>query len=112
MRRNFVHRRIFHQDFTKDGSVARSSNPQKSFAPMNSDLPSSAFRLPPYLLSRRGLLSRLGMGFGAMALGKLMEETSASAASSVSGLAQNPLAVRTPHFAPKAKRVVHLFMNG
>jgi hypothetical protein len=62
------------------------------------------------LLSRRGLLSRIGMGFGALALGKLMEETSASAATSM--LAQNPLAVRDPQFAPKAKRVIHLFMNG
>src|SRR6476661_5569178 len=62
------------------------------------------------LLSRRRLLSRIGMGFGSLALGKLIEETSASAASSA--LSQNPLAVRNPQFAPKAKRVVHLFMNG
>ncbi|MCA9164898.1 MAG: DUF1501 domain-containing protein, partial [Planctomycetales bacterium] len=25
---------------------------------------------------------------------------------------QNPLAPKAPHFAPKAKRVIHLFMNG
>ena len=62
------------------------------------------------LLSRRGLLSRIGMGFGALAFGKLIEDTNAFAASAE--LAQNPLAVRNPHFAPKAKRVVHLFMNG
>lgn len=66
--------------------------------------------LPPSSLSRRGLLSRLGMGFGSLALGKLVQETSALGAAS--SLAQNPLAVRTSHFAPKAKRVVHLFMNG
>ncbi len=64
------------------------------------------------MLSRRGLLSRIGMGFGSLALGKLMQESSASAAATASSLAENPLAVRTPHFAPKAKRVVHLFMNG
>lgn len=62
------------------------------------------------LLSRRRLLSRLGMGFGSLALGKLVQETSALGAAS--SLAQNPLAVRGSHFAPKAKRVVHLFMNG
>ncbi|MFZ4766359.1 MAG: DUF1501 domain-containing protein [Roseimicrobium sp.] len=75
---------------------------------MNSDLP-PGFRLPPSCLSRRSLLSRLGMGFGSMALGKLMQQTPANAAPS---LAQNPLAIRTPQFEPKAKRVVHLFMNG
>lgn len=41
---------------------------------------------------------------GALALGGMME--AARAAES------NPLAVRKPHFAAKAKRVIHLFMNG
>lgn len=44
------------------------------------------------------------MGMGALALGGMME--AARAAES------NPLAVRKPHFAAKAKRVIHLFMNG
>jgi hypothetical protein len=60
-------------------------------------------------LTRRGLLSRIGMGFGSMALGKLMHESGAQAAAAA---VQDPFGVRTPHFAPKAKRVVHLFMNG
>ena len=33
-------------------------------------------------------------------------------ASEPSGLAPNPLAARLPHFPAKAKRVIHLFMNG
>lgn len=41
---------------------------------------------------------------GALALGGMMQ--AARAAES------NPLAVRKPHFAAKAKRVIHLFMNG
>lgn len=61
-------------------------------------------------LTRRGLLSRVGMGLGSLALGKLMHETGLQGAPTA--LSQDPLAVRTPQFAPKAKRVVHLFMNG
>lgn len=57
--------------------------------------------LPP--LSRRELLSRAGFGFGALAMGGLLQADAAD---------MNPMAVRTPHFAPRAKRVIHLFMNG
>jgi hypothetical protein len=57
--------------------------------------------------SRRQFLSRCGNGFGAMAFSALLAETSRADASST-----GPLAVRTPHFAPKARRVVHIFMNG
>ena len=45
------------------------------------------------------------MGFGALALGDLF-------ASPAMAAAENPLLPRTPHFAPRAKRVIHLFMNG
>ncbi len=51
------------------------------------------------ILDRRDFLRRCGMGFGGLALSGLFSN-SASAASAI------------PHFAPKAKRVVHLFMNG
>src|SRR5262245_16764009 len=53
------------------------------------------------MLSRRELLKRSGVGFGALALADLLHAESA-----------NPLAPKKPHFAPKARRVVHLFMNG
>jgi len=59
-------------------------------------------------LTRRQMLNRIGMGFGSMALGNLFAESTAGAAPSSS----NPLAIRSSQFAPKAKRVVHLFMNG
>jgi hypothetical protein len=58
-------------------------------------------------LSRRQLLHQSGMGFGALALGALFNN-SASAAATVQG----PLMPHAPPFAPKAKRIVHLFMNG
>lgn len=54
------------------------------------------------VLDRRDFLRRCGMGFGAMALGGVMDQARA-AATMPDGI---------PHFAPKAKRVVHLFMNG
>src|SRR5262245_55753380 len=45
------------------------------------------------------------MGLGTLALAGLLEgETQAASV--------NPLAPRQPHFAGKARRVVHLFMNG
>lgn len=56
------------------------------------------------ILGRRDFLRRCGMGFGGLALGNLMGNASAMAAPT--GV------VAGPQFAPKAKRVVHLFMNG
>src|SRR5438477_4563947 len=53
------------------------------------------------MISRRDLLVRSGLGFGALALADLLHAESA-----------NPLAPHRPHFPGKAKRVVHLFMNG
>jgi len=53
---------------------------------------------PPPILSRRDFLSRSGMGLGMMGLaGILAPRTAAGGA---------------PHFAPKAKRVIHFFLNG
>src|SRR5262249_21666279 len=61
------------------------------------------------LLTRRQLLCRLGMAMGALALAGLMRDAGlVSAAESVA----NPLAPRQPHFPAKARRVIHLFMNG
>src|SRR5438874_5346173 len=56
------------------------------------------------LLSRRQWLSRTACGFGSLALTGL-------AASSAHADA-NPLAPKRPHFPPKAKRVIFLFMQG
>src|SRR5581483_5861621 len=58
------------------------------------------------LLTRRELLHRCGMGLGAVALSSFLGETSQAAT------ATNPLAPKAPHFPGKAKRVIHLFMNG
>jgi len=60
--------------------------------------------LQPSSLTRREMLGRIGMGFGAMGLGDLLAETSS--------ISLNPLAARQPPLPARAKRVVHLFMNG
>ncbi|MEJ7636644.1 MAG: DUF1501 domain-containing protein [Singulisphaera sp.] len=62
-------------------------------------------------MSRRELLRRSGMGLGSLALGTLLSETG-GLARAATGSTTTPLAARSPQFAPKAKRVIHLFMNG
>ena len=62
-------------------------------------------------MTRRELLRRSGMGFGSLALGTLLSE-SGGLARAATGSTTTPLAARLPQFAPKAKRVIHLFMNG
>jgi len=64
-------------------------------------------------MSRRELLCRGGMGFGMLGLAGLLagDGMLATAAEPALG-AIGPLAPKQPHFAPRAKQVVHLFMNG
>src|SRR5262245_8104376 len=64
--------------------------------------------LPRDLYSRRDVLRRCGMGFGLVGLAGLV----AHGASAAPDTAVSPLAPKRPHFTPRAKRVVHLFMNG
>ncbi|MEM1441720.1 MAG: DUF1501 domain-containing protein [Verrucomicrobiota bacterium] len=60
----------------------------------------------PLLSSRRELLKQSSMGFGWLAFAAL--NNWAKASESFSG----SIAVRKPHFQPKAKRVIFLFMRG
>jgi hypothetical protein len=57
-------------------------------------------------LSRRTLLQQSAGGFGGLALSAMLAEQGLLAA------APNPLAAKKTHFAPRAKRVVFLFMKG
>jgi hypothetical protein len=59
------------------------------------------------LQTRRQFLQTTQVGLGGLALSSLLGPN-ASAESSV----VNPLAARTPHFAPKAKRVIYLHLTG
>jgi hypothetical protein len=60
-------------------------------------------------LSRRDMLRRCGTGFGALALADLLVQTGQGDASPVN---IDPLAPKKPPLPAKAKRVIHLFMNG
>src|SRR5438876_200518 len=61
-------------------------------------------------ITRRWFFKECGVGLGAIALSSLLSESSASGAGKIIGT--NPLAPKKPHFAPKAKRVIFLFMAG
>lgn len=56
-------------------------------------------------VNRRWFIEQCGVGLGALAFGHLLRKE---------GRAQsgNPLAPKKPHFAPKAKNVIYLFMAG
>src|SRR5499427_6106643 len=59
-------------------------------------------------VSRRWFIEQCGVGMGAFALTHLL----ASAGYAATQEANNPLAPKKPHFAPKAKNVIFLFMAG
>jgi hypothetical protein len=61
------------------------------------------FRLPAAgLLSRRQMIQAVGGGFGALGLASLLAPEATAAAPTARG----------PHFRPRARRVIQLFMNG
>lgn len=67
-------------------------------------------------LDRRTFLTKTSLGLGAIAMGSLLGRqlfgsTPKAAAGSAAGLEADILKA-LPHFAPKAKRVVYLFMSG
>lgn len=59
---------------------------------------------------RRSMLIRSGMGLGAVALADLL--AGGGTAQGAEDRALAPLAAQEPHHAPRAKRIIHLFMNG
>jgi hypothetical protein len=66
--------------------------------------------LPATGLSRRHFLNRFGMGLGGVALAHLLGPLSGFAEETANPSHGGTL--RTLHFAPKAKRVIYLFMAG
>src|SRR5438094_832532 len=65
-------------------------------------------RQNPKLITRRWFFEQCGVGLGAIALGQLFRQNGWAAPTALA----NPLAPKQPHFAPKAKRVIFLFMAG
>src|SRR5436189_2522258 len=58
-------------------------------------------------IRRRWFLRQCGLGLGSIALGSLLRDTRAA-----DSALNNSLAPKQPHFKPKAKRVIYLFMGG
>lgn len=56
--------------------------------------------------SRRQMLQKCGMGFGAISLATLLQDQQ------VRGAVGNPMAPKQPHFPGKAKHIIHIFLNG
>src|SRR5687768_16989171 len=76
-------------------------------------------KLEDFAMTRRELLRRTGMGMGTTALAVLLGQTvlggsSAAAAEFATrvGAGSSPLSPRKPHFAGKAKHVIHIFAGG
>jgi uncharacterized protein (DUF1501 family) len=65
-------------------------------------------------ITRRWFFQQCGVGLGSIALASLLKDSNpalaAEAVASTAGM--NPLAPKNSHFAPKAKRVIYLFMAG
>ena len=68
------------------------------------------FKFDPSVLgiSRREMLSRFGAGFGTLGLSSMLGQDTAAAANRT----ESPLLPKAPHFAPRAKRIIQLFMPG
>jgi hypothetical protein len=64
------------------------------------------------------MLRRSGLGLGGLGLAALLGGAGllagrgAAEAAALPGAARGPLAPRAPHFRPRARRVVHFFLNG
>src|SRR5947209_8788461 len=61
-------------------------------------------------VTRRWFFKQCGMGLGTIALADLLAQTAGAAPSRA--VSSNPLAAKLAPFAPKAKRVIYLFMSG
>jgi len=57
-------------------------------------------------VTRREMLARSGAGFGMLGLSSVLAQEAAA------DLSVNPMSPKKPHFEPKAKHVIFLFMNG
>jgi hypothetical protein len=57
-------------------------------------------------VTRRDMLARSGAGFGMLGLSSVLAQETAT------DLSANPMSPKQPHFEPKAKHVIFLFMNG
>jgi hypothetical protein len=67
---------------------------------------------PAAFVSRRDMLKRSGVGLGILGLAGVLADNAELVAASRPAASGRPLAVKTPHFTGRAKRVIHFFLNG
>ena len=60
--------------------------------------------MEPFVITRRDLLATTAQSIGIAGLATVLGGQASAAT--------NPLAAKPPHFAPRAKRIIHLWMNG
>ena len=75
-------------------------------------MPNHKPRLEDAFLTRRDFLCKCGTGMGALGFASLMAEAGLLSPQARAGEAFNPLAAKAPQFAARAKRVIHIFLNG
>jgi hypothetical protein len=84
----------------------------KAISARTTSLPNHPPRIEDLFLNRRDLLRRSGMGLGLLGLADVLAAEGTFVPRAAASTDVNPLAAKNPPFAAKAKRVVHLFMNG
>ncbi|MEX0585119.1 MAG: twin-arginine translocation signal domain-containing protein, partial [Pirellulales bacterium] len=62
--------------------------------------------------SRRNFLATSASGVGMLAVASLLKGEGLLAAEDAPAAAANPLAPRAPHFAPKAKNCIFIYLEG
>jgi hypothetical protein len=72
----------------------------------------TSYGTSPALGSRRDFLAQAGGGFGMIALAGLLAGQGLQPRQARAADAANQLAARKPHFEPRVKRVIYLFMHG
>src|SRR5204862_239129 len=71
--------------------------------------------LPPRFLTRRQMLRQMGTGLGVLGLTGVLGDGRLLGAAELPdsrspGL--NPLAPKSPHFPPRARHIIHIYLNG
>src|SRR5690349_8111630 len=70
-------------------------------------------RLEDRFVTRREFLGRCGLGFGMVSLATILApQLVGNAAAAGLASSDSPLSPKAPHFAARAKRVLHIFANG
>src|ERR1044071_9711079 len=66
---------------------------------------------PPPLLTRRQMLHQMGTGLGMLGFAALLQDPGLFVSTAAAAVG-NPLAARPPQFPARAKRIIHIYLNG